>query len=260
MARPRMRWTFSADDVGTLLEGGETPSSRSTRDIKADDLDVLFQPIVDFQNGTQWAVEALVRCKWPEYQNPTLLFEAAEREQSCGRLGRPIREVAIQRAAGQRLFLNIHPGELSSRWLVRPDDPITYHEGELYLEITESAAFEYFDLCRSVLREVCLRTSAYLVVDDLGAGHSNLRRILDLEPAVVKLDRELVREVDKNQRQFRLLQAVVELCTDMGARVVCEGIETLDELKAARDSGAHYAQGYLLARPAFPAPPVHWPL
>ena len=156
--------------------------------------------------------------------------------------------------------MNIHPEELSSRWLVRPDDPLTYHEGELFLEITESAAFEYFDLCRSVLREVCLRTSANLVVDDLGAGHSNLRRVLDLEPAVVKLDRELVREIDKNRRQFVLVKAVVDLCKDLGAQVVCEGIETVDELKAVRDTGADYAQGYLVARPGYPAPATNWPL
>ncbi len=260
MPKDRTRWTFSADDFNAVSQAEQRPGPRSTRTITADDLDVFFQPIVSMKTGKQWATEALVRCKWPEYKNPLALFETAERERACGRLGRPIREVAISRAAGERLFLNIHPEELSSRWLVRPDDPLTYHEGELFLEITESAAFEYFDLCRSVLREVCLRTSAHLVVDDLGAGHSNLRRVLDLEPAVVKLDRELIREMDKNRRQFVLVKAVVDLCKDLGAQVVCEGIETIDELKAVRDSGADYVQGYLVARPGYPVPPINWPL
>ena len=102
------------------------------------------------------------------------------------------------------------------RWLVRPDDPLNFHDGELFLEITESTAFEYFDLCRSILREVCERTGAHLVVDDLGAGHSNLKRVLDLEPQVVKLDRELIRDADKSSRQRLLLQGIVELCIDLG--------------------------------------------
>ncbi len=219
-----------------------------------------MQPIVDLKNGKLFAVEALVRCKWPEYKNPFHLFQKAEEERSCGRIGRPIREVAMARAAGYPLFLNIHPEELASRWLVRPDDPVTLHDAQLYLEVTESAAFEYFDLVHSVLREVCARTSALLVVDDLGAGHSNLKRILDLEPAVVKLDRELVRELDKHHRQRLLVKAVVELCQDLGAKVVAEGIETKDELMACRDCGADFGQGYLLAKPAYPVPPVHWPL
>lgn len=260
MARDRARWTFSADQLQSVTEEIPREEARSTRLITSADIDVVFQPIVSMQTGKQWATEALVRCKWPEYKSPLALFEAAERERACGRLGRPIREVAVSRAAGSRLFMNIHPEELSSRWLVRPDDPLTFHEGELYLEITESAAFEYFDLCRSVLREVCRRTSAHLVVDDLGAGHSNLRRVLDLEPAVVKLDRELIRELDKNRRQFVLVKAVVELCKDLGAQVVCEGIETVDELKAVRDTGADYAQGYLVARPGYPPPSINWPI
>ena len=52
--------------------------------------------------------------KWPEYKSPLVLFERASAERATGRLGRPIREVAVARAAGQRLFLNVHPDELSS--------------------------------------------------------------------------------------------------------------------------------------------------
>ena len=51
----------------------------------------------------------------------------------------------------------MHPEELSLRWLVRPDDPIFFHEREVYLEITESAAFTHYDLCMSVLKDVCAR-------------------------------------------------------------------------------------------------------
>jgi EAL domain-containing protein (putative c-di-GMP-specific phosphodiesterase class I) len=233
---------------------------RSTRLITAQDINVVFQPIVSIATGKVFAQEALVRCKWPEYMNPLKLFERAVQEKAAGRLGRPIRDVAFARGGGWRLFVNVHPEELSSRWLVRPDDPLNYHDQEVYLEITESAAFEYFDLCRGVLKELCARAQVHLVVDDLGAGYSNLKRVLDLEPKVVKLDRELVVELDKSRRQQILVRAVVELCRDLGASVVAEGIETLDELKAVRDTGADYAQGYLLARPAYPVPSVHWPL
>lgn len=247
-----LRWT-SAEDVpdGAL---------RSTRLITAEDLDVVFQPIVAIATGELYALEALVRCKWPEFKNPMALFERASQEKATGRLGRPIRDVAFSRGSGYRLFVNIHPDELSERWLIRPDDPLNYHDSDVFLEITESAAFNYFELCQGVLKELCSRALVNLVVDDLGAGHSNLKRILDLEPKVVKLDRELVTDLDKNRRQQILVRSVVQLCKDLGATVVAEGIETLDELKAVRDTGADYAQGYLLARPAYPIPSFTWPL
>lgn len=251
-----LRWTATESLDPRALEGNVI---RSTRMITAEDLDVVFQPIVSMATGKVFAQEALVRCKWPEYKNPAKLFERAVQEKAAGRLGRPIRDVAFARGAGWRLFVNVHPDELSSRWLVRPDDPLNYHDQEVYLEITESAAFAYFDLCRSVLVELCARAQVHLVVDDLGAGHSNLKRVLDLEPKVVKLDRELIMDLHKSRRQQILVRAVVELCKDLGATVVAEGIETLDELKAVRDSGADYAQGFFVARPGYPIPDIAWP-
>jgi EAL domain-containing protein (putative c-di-GMP-specific phosphodiesterase class I) len=119
--------------------------------------------------------------------------------------------------------------------------------------------FEHFEICSDVLREVRWRAGVHLVVDDLGAGYSNLKRISDLEPRIVKLDRELIRNMDRNSRQQRLVTGVVRLCQDMGASVVAEGVETQDEFSAVRDTGVQYVQGYFLARPAFPIPGVNWP-
>jgi EAL domain-containing protein (putative c-di-GMP-specific phosphodiesterase class I) len=75
----------------------------------------------------------------------------------------------------------------------------------------------------------------------------------------VKLDRALITGLDKSRRQQILVRHVVELCRELGATVVAEGIETGDELKASRDVGAHYGQGFLFARPAYPLPKAKWP-
>jgi EAL domain-containing protein (putative c-di-GMP-specific phosphodiesterase class I) len=239
---------------------GGTNKPRSTRTLTAGDLDVVFQPIVDLRTGRSRGLEALVRCKWEEYRSPPALFTRAGAERSSGRLGRLIREVTFERGSGRPLFVNIHPEELESRWLVRPDDPLCFHDAEVFLEITESATFEQFDLCHRVLKEVCARTGAHLAVDDLGAGFSNLERIVDLEPRIVKIDISLVRGIEKNRRKQILMQHIVRLCEDLGAQVVAEGIETEEQLSAVRDTGAHFGQGFLLARPLWPIPDVNWPV
>jgi len=139
------------------------------------------------------------------------------------------------------------------------DDPIFSHDHDIYLEITESVPLSHFDLCVSVLREVCARTGAHLVIDDLGAGYSNLKLIADLEPKVVKLDRALVQNLHRKPRQRKLVSMICQLCSELGATVVAEGIETNDEFRAVCDSGAEYGQGFLFARPSFPMPPIVWP-
>lgn len=253
-SRRRQHWTHSGE-VPSLSTG-----DRSVRGITAADIDVVFQPIVDLATGKPFASEALVRSRWPEFKSPLHLFAVAEQERACGRLGRTIRDLAFTQAPDLPLFVNLHPQELSSRWLVRPDDPMNFHDQPVYLEVTEAAAFDHFDLVMGTLKEVSSRNGAFLVVDDFGAGYSSLKRVVELEPAVVKLDRELVQGLHESPRQRTLVEYVVRLCKALGARVVAEGIETVGELRAVREAGVDYGQGFLLARPGNPAPPVEWPL
>jgi EAL domain-containing protein (putative c-di-GMP-specific phosphodiesterase class I) len=228
--------------------------------VTREELTVVFQPIVDMKTGSLFAHEALVRCNHPtRRRSPPELFDEAVKLGCVGRLGRMIREIAIPLSCGTPLFLNVHPDELAERWLVRPDDPIFQHDSQVYLEVTESVPLSHFDLCMSVLRELRARGGVHLVVDDLGAGFSNLKSIADLEPKVVKLDRELVAGLDRKPRQQRLVQSVVQLCTDLDATVVAEGVETAAEYGALRATGAQLGQGYLFARPAYPMPRITWP-
>jgi EAL domain-containing protein (putative c-di-GMP-specific phosphodiesterase class I) len=227
--------------------------------VSADELSVVFQPIVNMQNGELFAYEALARCARAKLKSPPVLFERAVSAGCVGRLGRMVREIAVPLASGCPLFLNVHPQELQEPWLIRPDDPIYAHDHDVFLEVTESVPLTHFELCRQVLKEMRVRGGVHLVVDDLGAGYSNLKRIIDLEPRVVKLDRELIVNVHQSSRQQQLVSSVVKLCADLNAAVVAEGIETNDEFSALCDTGVHYGQGYLFAKPQFPLPPVSWP-
>ncbi len=213
------------------------------------DLSCVYQPIVDLQTGKLFAYEVLARCRVPGLTNPELLFKRAAAERFAGLLGRTLRTMGAAKCRGVPLFLNVHPAELGDRWVVQPDDPMYQHDDDVFVEITESVAFSRHNLCVSMLREICSRGGVHLVVDDLGAGYSNLKRIADLEPAVVKLDRELIIDLDKHKRAQLLVRAVVRMCVDLGARVVAEGLETWDEVRAVRDAGCHYGQGYALGRP-----------
>lgn len=222
--------------------------------IDASQLSVVFQPIVRLETNQVFAYECLLRCTAPGYEVPTTLFDRASHLGFAGRLGRMIRDVALPLAEGVSLFLNIHPDELSSRWIVRPDDPIYTHDAAVFLEVTESVPLAHFELCRSVLREVRSRRDVHLVVDDLGAGFSNLKHIVDLEPDVVKLDMQLIRGIHRAPRLEKLVRSIVRMCEDLGASVVAEGIEEQSELDTLIGAGVQFGQGYLLARPSYPMP------
>ena len=224
--------------------------------LAAGDLYIALQPIVNFDRRDVFGHEALARCKSPLFKNPLVLIKEALASGCMGELGRALRAMAVQACPRTPLFLNLHPAEFNEGWLVRPDDAIFFHE-EIYLEITESVPLSHYQHCHGVLKEIRGR-GVSLVVDDLGAGYSNLKYIADLAPEVVKLDRQLIANVRGQSRLHKLVTSIVKLCDALGAKVVAEGIETIDEMKAVIDTGAHYGQGFLFARPAAPPPRVDW--
>jgi len=236
--------------VGTSRLSGTRTVARAITD---GHISVVFQPIVDIKTGAVFAYEALARSTAKGMDNPTTLFEVAAEQKLCGRLGRVVREMAVSECQTHPLFLNVHPHELADRWLVQPDDPIFSHEPGVFLEVTESVPLSHYELVRKILSEVRGK-GVGLVVDDLGAGYSNLRYIADLAPEVVKLDRCLIERLDEDPRRLKLVTSIVRLCEDLGARVVAEGVETKGELAAVKEAGAHFVQGYLIARPRLPAP------
>ncbi len=80
-----------------------------------------------------------------------------------------------------------------------------------------------------------------------------------LHPEIVKIDMELVRGIHNSPTKSKLVSAVITLCRELGAQVIAEGIETLDEAAALEALGCGLLQGYFFARPGPPYPAVRWP-
>lgn len=210
---------------------------------------VAFQPIIDIRRRKVFAYEVLARPTHPSFHgNPAAMFQAAADHKLAGQLGRLVRTLSTKIAPNVPLFFNVHPSELDSHYIVQPDDPIFQHTEAVYLEVTEQVPLTQFLMCKPVLKEVAGR-GIHLVVDDLGAGYSNLKYIADLNPRVVKIDRELIIGLTVNTRLFKLVRSIVSMCHDLDADVVVEGIETREEFEAVRETGAAYAQGYFIAKP-----------
>jgi EAL domain-containing protein (putative c-di-GMP-specific phosphodiesterase class I) len=88
-----------------------------------------------------------------------------------------------------------------------------------------------------------------LVLDDVGAGHSNLDRIPLIKPDILKVDRSLVSRIETDYYRQETLKSVVGLGRKIGALVVAEGIETEDEAIVSLELGVDLLQGYFLGRP-----------
>jgi EAL domain-containing protein (putative c-di-GMP-specific phosphodiesterase class I)/ActR/RegA family two-component response regulator len=246
-------------------EGGLGASDRAGLEVSfgraLDTLWMAYQPIVKVTDHTPFGYEALVRCDGSTLPSPEALLDAASRLGRSRELGAKIRAAAASPMPsapdGTLLFLNVQAAELNDPELLSPDAPLCKWAHRVVLEITERASLDAVDDPRAVvsaLREMGFR----IAIDDLGVGYAGLSTFAAIEPQFVKLDGSLVRGVDKNPTRQRLIKSMTKLCRDLGIATIAEGVETVWEREMLVELGCDLLQGYLLAKPDKPFPPVSW--
>ena len=87
-------------------------------------------------------------------------------------------------------------------------------------------------------------------IDDFGSGNNGETSLLDYHVDFVKIDMEIVRDIDVAKDHQDIARNLIVYAHDRGIRVIAEGVETEAELRALRELGADYVQGYLTGRPA----------
>ena len=86
-------------------------------------------------------------------------------------------------------------------------------------------------------------------MDDVGAGHSGLNRVVNTTPDYLKVDIELVRDIHKYKKKEIMMKLLLDYCNATGAILIAEGIETAQELECLHSLGVHYGQGFFLGKP-----------
>jgi EAL domain-containing protein (putative c-di-GMP-specific phosphodiesterase class I) len=86
-------------------------------------------------------------------------------------------------------------------------------------------------------------------IDDLGSGYSGLETLATLGATYLKIDMDLVRDVQQKPVSQQGIKAIVDMGAGVGAAVIAEGIQTQDEADAVIDLGVQFGQGYLWGAP-----------
>jgi EAL domain-containing protein (putative c-di-GMP-specific phosphodiesterase class I) len=150
-----------------------------------------------------------------------------------------------ERPAGTTLAVNLSPGVLASPAVaaVLPDD---LHGIEI--EVTEHEWAPGGGRLRRRLDHLRER-GARVAIDDVGVAHSGLRRVMDLAPDRIKLDRHLVKGVATSSAKTALIRAVVDFAERIDASVCAEGVENVDDLEALAALDVGHAQGWMIGLP-----------
>jgi EAL domain-containing protein (putative c-di-GMP-specific phosphodiesterase class I) len=127
------------------------------------------------------------------------------------------------------------------------------HRRPVVLEFHEEAVADVAAMRR--WRDRLHGLGLHLAYDDFGAGQSRLAELTEVPPDFIKLDQSLIRGLHQAQARQELVRALTRVSTDLGIRLIAEGIEAAEEAEVCRDLGCHFAQGYFFGRPQ-PLTPV----
>lgn len=214
-----------------------------------------FQPIVRLHDRQTIGFEALGRSSLAGFEEPRLMFAAAEKlDQECALsemlLSEAVR-VGVALPGHPNLFVNTHPSEVVTPRLIESVKQLRVNHAtqRLTLEIHEAAATDLRILVEfgKLLHDLGIQ----FAFDDFGSGHARLLELTETSPDYVKFDIALVRGIDRaSSRRQQTLGALVRIVSELGISTLSEGIETLGEAETCRQLGFDLAQGFYFGRPA----------
>ncbi len=208
----------------------------------------VFQPIVDLQTGLTVGFEALTR--FSNGVSPDRVFDDAAQvglgiELETATLAAAVRD-AGRLPPDAWLSVNVSPSLLNDP--ARLIAILAHRTRPITLEITEHEAIDDYGPIHTAMR--ALGSDVRLAVDDAGAGVANFRHLVELRPAVIKIDAGLIRGCNADVSRQALVVGLVHFAAVSGAVVLAEGIETEAEQETVERLGVTLGQGYRLARPA----------
>ncbi len=218
----------------------------------------VYEPVVDARALTVFGYEALVRGQSGSgFASPGEMFAAAEAEDLIFEFDCLCRQKAIEGAvdfpAGAKLFMNIRPTSIHDPSfqpdaLKRTLEQCGLGPADVVFEISEQESIENYVIFREA-RDEYGKLGFQFALDDTGAGYASLEAVMELQPEFIKVDRAFVRGIDEDVARQNMVRAFRAVADRMNARIIGEGLDTLEELRTLGDLGIDFGQGWLFGKP-----------
>jgi len=217
----------------------------------------FFQPIFALNPFRLLGFEALTRPKTSSIlSNPELLFKAAIQFGVYSELEilswKKAVEYANHHLSSEKLFLNCNPYLVECpKFLTIKSifDKTNIKVNNVVLEITERSSVSDFKVFYEHLDNY-KRYGFSFAVDDVGGGYASLEAIVETKPEILKIDRHIISEINKDHFKRSITKFIVSFCKENNILSIAEGIEFPAELKTVRELGIDAVQGYFLAKPS----------
>jgi len=218
----------------------------------------VYEPIVDVESRTVFGYEALARGpEDSELHSPAKLFATATEQDLLFQLDCLCRQSGLDGArdlpGDTKLFLNVRPTTVHdpnfrAEVLERTLERCGLCPSDVVLEISEQESIDNFEIFREV-RDYYGKMGFQIALDDTGSGYASLKAVVELSPEFIKVDRAFVSRIDEDPGRQEVLSAFRSVAERIGARIIGEGLDTLEELDTLGRLGIPFGQGWLFGKP-----------
>ena len=230
--------------------------------VARNELELLYQPIIDSNTNEVVKCEALLRWKTSDggYVMPDVFIPIAEDTGLIKQLG----EWVIQQAckdlkylqqyikANMKFAINISPNQLKetsfSQVIAAKMEEYQLSPEALELEITESVLINDLGETKANLEALCDK-GIRLSIDDFGTGYSSLGYLQKYPFSTLKIDRSFVSQIEINNNNSKLTETIITMAHNLDMKVVAEGVETEGQQQFLKRCQCDFIQGYLYSRP-----------
>ena len=251
------------DDLGIAARERLTLERELHHAIAKGEISLFYQPEVDLATNTIVRFEALARWTHPELGLilPVVFIPLAEESGLIATLGSHIMERACTDAASWQAIanrpvqvaVNVSSVQFGRDMFFEEVADILQRTGLaphlLQIELTESVTVNGMERAAAMMHRL-KRMGVSVAVDDFGTGYSCLTYLPKLPFDTMKLDRSFVSEMMVRRETKAFVGSIMTLARDLDMKVIAEGIETPEQLRAIRALGSDGGQGYLLGRPS----------
>jgi EAL domain-containing protein (putative c-di-GMP-specific phosphodiesterase class I)/GGDEF domain-containing protein len=256
-----MQLVSQAKKMGEFMSErqGYITKYRLQKTLIQEDIHTVFQPIVDLVTLDVLGYEALSRGpEGSEFASPLLMFILAAEFGLSFELDALCRRKAFENVRNlktdKKIFVNtltmtIHDPEFRGAYLKQLLEDLKIKPENVVFEVNEKLAIDNYELFRDAMQDY-LDIGIVHASDDIGAGDSDLERIMELHPGFLKVDIGLVGDIDKSIVKQEIIKAMVALAKGIGSLIVAEGVERREEYWKLRELGVTYGQGYLFGKPS----------
>jgi len=230
--------------------------------LSRDEFKLYYQPIVNMRTGQVLGFEALIR--WnknhTELLEPSKFLFVVENKPLGIELGNWVIKTALTQLAqwhqqGLELTLSVN---VDARQLMQVNfvDCLQaelkklpgFKPGSLVLEILESSVIDDFVKVTDIINQ-CNALGIAFALDDFGTGYSSIAHLRELPVKAIKIDLSFIKGITHSEQDYKLVNHLIHLVTDLRKLVIAEGVETVEHGKILLGFGCEVAQGYAIAKP-----------